>query len=77
MAHPPSLSGINNGPIGAMPMAGRFSRVQALAPGEAQSEIATPLMITNINHGLVFTIPAEPPFVTPADEQFAIAPEYG
>lgn len=72
----PSPSGVNNGAVNAMPMAGRFDWWQMLAPGEGQGEVASPLMITQINHGVVFALPADPPFVIPADEHFAIAPEH-
>ena len=74
---PYSPAGIASAAVNAAPMAGTFNFVQALAPGEVQSEVAIPLMLTQVNNGLVFTIPPDEPFSVSADEHYVIAPEYG
>lgn len=67
--------GIDGFTINAAELGGLFNWWQALSPGENQLDVAIPLMITRINHGVVYDLPADPDFQVPADESFVLSPE--
>lgn len=73
---PPSPAGIDAYTVNAAAFGGFFDFYQTFADGQDQSEVPPPLMIRFINHGVVYEVPPDPVFVAPADETFAVSPEF-
>lgn len=67
--------GINSYTVNGATFGGYLDWWQMLSPGENQAEVPPPLMLTQVNHGVVYDIPPDPDFVVPADETFTISPE--
>lgn len=67
--------GIDAYAVNAAPFGGTFNWWQTLSPGENQLEVPAPLMVTKINHGVVYVIPPDPVFVVGEDETFTLSPE--
>lgn len=66
---------INSYAVNAAPFGGSLNWWQTFSPGEPQTEVPPPLMITKINHGVVYDLPADPVFSVEQDETFTLSPE--